>query len=253
MTSVLLILAAAAGVGIAHSVLPDHWVPLAVIARANRWSLARTARTSLLASLGHVGASLLLGLVFAAAGLALRQDIVAMEGQIVGGILVLTGLGFLAWALLTRGRQHAHAHPHAHSLSHDDDDHHHDHDHDHDHEADHDLQHAAAAEGHGPADRDPGGGGEGSWVAQVAVPFGVAASPDLTVLPVFFAASAIGVSAAVGALVVFAVATVGTFVVLTLAATIGGYQVQWPWLDRNGHVVSALVLLVVGILVYLRF
>ena len=89
-------------------------------------------------------------------------------------------------------------------------------------------------------------------MAEIAVPFGVAASPDLTILPVFLAASAVGVGAAIGTLVTFALATLCTFVVLTLAATIGGYQVEWPWLENNGHVVSALVLLVVGVLVFVR-
>jgi len=84
------------------------------------------------------------------------------------------------------------------------------------------------------------------------VPFGVAASPDLTILPVFLAASAVGVGAAIGTLVTFTVATLFAFVALTLVATVGGYQVQWPWLEDNGHIVSALVLLVIGVLVYAR-
>ena len=265
-TSVPLLLVAAAGVGIAHSVLPDHWVPLAVIARANRWSLARTAKLSFLASLGHVGVSLLLGVVLAAAGLALRNAIVAAEGQIVGGVLVLTGIGFLIWALATRGRGHTHTHLHVqdpvhadyaahhdHGHAHHDDhghdsrDHHHDHAHDDDHDHDHD--HAVHGHDHG---HEHQGTRRASWLSDIAVPFGVAASPDLTILPVFLAASAVGVGPAALALVVFALATIGTFVALTLAATIGGYQVEWPWLERNGHVVSALVLLVVGILVIVR-
>lgn len=196
-TSVPLLLAAAAGVGIAHSILPDHWVPLAVVARSNRWSLGRTAKVSFLASLGHVAVSLVLGVILAAAGLALRKTIVAEEGQIVGGVLVLTGLGFLIWALLTRGHGHSHVHGHGHT-----------HLHLHDHSAPaHDHEEAA---------------------------------------------SAVGVGAAIGTLVTFALATLCTFVVLTVVATIGGYQVQWPWLDDNGHVVSALVLLLVGVLVFAR-
>lgn len=89
-------------------------------------------------------------------------------------------------------------------------------------------------------------------MAEIAVPFGVAASPDLTILPVFLAASAVGATAAVGTLVTFTLATVSTFVALTVAAAAGGYQVDWPWLEHNGHVVSALVLLVVGVLVFMR-
>src|SRR2546428_943863 len=37
----LLLMAGAAAVGVVHSVLPDHWVPLAVVARTERWSLRR--------------------------------------------------------------------------------------------------------------------------------------------------------------------------------------------------------------------
>ena len=243
-TSIPLLLAAAAGVGIAHSILPDHWVPLAVISRTNRWSLPRTAKVSFLASLGHVGLSLVLGIVLAAAGLALRSAIVAEEAQIVGAVLVLTGLGFLIWALLPRGHAHPHTHDHAHDGTHDHQHHErpgytHDHRHDHDH-------------GAGALPAEPGGSRRGSWLAEIAVPFGLAASPDLTILPVFVAASAVGVGAAIGTLLTFTLATICTFVALTVAATVGGYQVQWPWLETNGHVVSALVLLVVGVLVLLR-
>ena len=267
ITSIPLLLLAAAGVGIAHSVLPDHWVPLALIARTNRWSLGRTAKVSFLASLGHVAVSLILGVLLAVAGLALRNAVVAEEGQIVGGVLVFTGIGFLIWALRIRGHGHGHSHPHthphehehgesaghdhthshqtAHAIGHElhndgEEGHHHRHDHDHHHD-----------HHHGAAEVAPGGR-RGSWLAEIAVPFGVAASPDLTILPVFLAASAVGVDAAIGTLVTFTLATLCTFVVLTVAATIGGYQVEWPWLENNGHVVSALVLLVIGVLILLR-
>lgn len=259
MTSGPLLLVAAAGVGIAHSILPDHWVPLAVIARSNRWSLGRTAKVSFLASLGHVAVSLVLGVVLAAAGLALRNAVVAEEGQIVGGVLVLTGLGFLIWAVRTRGHGHGHGHAHRHAHGHD-----HPHEHGHDHDAGHHHHHDDAGHPH-DHDHEEGHhhhphahdhphphGARGSWLGEIAVPFGVAASPDLTILPVFLAASAVGAGTAVGTLVTFTLATVATFVVLTVAATIGGYRVEWPWLEDNGHVVSALVLLVIGVLVFVR-
>ncbi len=249
-------------------------MPLAVIARTNRWSLARTAKVSLLASLGHVSISLVLGILLAAAGLALRSAVIADEAQIVGGVLVLTGLGFLAWAMLARGHghsrggRHTHPYPRAHLQSHDPppdvahrvhahgqgvEPHAHDHGHGHD---GHTHQHSHNAHPHkhvGAATRATAAAPRrGSWLTEIAVPFGVAASPDLTILPVFLAASAVGVGAAVGTLAAFAVATLLTFVILTLAATIGGYQVDWPWLEANGHIVSALVLLVVGGLAYAR-
>ncbi len=64
-TSVPFLLAAAGAVGFLHSILPDHWVPLAVIARTRRWTIVRTARISLLASVGHVLTSIILGGIIA--------------------------------------------------------------------------------------------------------------------------------------------------------------------------------------------
>ena len=62
------LLIAAAGVGFAHAVLPDHWLPLATIGRTRRYPLSRVARLSGLAGLGHVMLSALLGAVIVAIG-----------------------------------------------------------------------------------------------------------------------------------------------------------------------------------------
>jgi hypothetical protein len=83
------------------------------------------------------------------------------------------------------------------------------------------------------------------------VPFGAAASPDLTILPVFLAATTAGLATAIGSVVVFAAATIGTIVGLTLGAARGGYQVQGEWLERWGNVFTAAVLAIIGLLVLL--
>lgn len=247
--SVPLLLAAAVGVGLAHAVLPDHWLPLAVVARTNGWSLSRTAKVSLLASIGHIAVSLVLGVAVAVLGLAVRGAVVRAEGQIVGGLLMATGLGFLVWARSRGGHththspadDHAHPHPHPHGPSHTD------------------TGESGPRPGPGGPLRPEGWPGQapagrhshsGSWVSELAVPFGVAASPDLTILPVFLAASALGAGVAVASLLVFALATMLAFVGLTVLAAAGGYQVHWPWLEANGQTISALVLLAVGVLVF---
>jgi threonine/homoserine/homoserine lactone efflux protein len=81
------------------------------------------------------------------------------------------------------------------------------------------------------------------------VPFGAAASPDLTILPVFLAAAATSVGAAIGSLVAFALATVATFMMLTVLAAAGGYALRAPWLDRTAGAVTAAVLVIIGALV----
>jgi len=229
------LLAAAAGVGFGHAILPDHWVPLAVLGRTRRYPLSRIARLSSLAGVAHVLVSIVLGAVIIAIGLQFRSTIQHTQDTIIGCILIATGIGFLVLELTGHGHHHDHDH----------DGHHHgDHNHG-DHEHDH---HHHGAGGH-PA-REPTAP-RLSGLAAVMVPFGAAASPDLTILPVFLAATTAGIATAVGSLVIFAMVTIGTIVGLTLAAARGGYQIQGEWLERWGNVFTAAVLILIGLLVLL--
>jgi nickel/cobalt exporter len=242
------LLAAAAGVGFGHAILPDHWVPLAVVGRTRRYPLSRIARLSGLAGIAHVLVSIVLGAVIIAVGLQFRSTVEHAQGTIIGCILIATGIGFLVLEVTGHGHHHDHDHDHAH------DDHDHDHD-DHDHD-DHDHDHAHDDHDHDDHDHDDHDASDRpgprlSGLAAVMVPFGAAASPDLTILPVFLAATTAGVATAVGSLAIFAAVTIGTIVGLTLAAARGGYQIQGEWLERWGNVFTAAVLVTIGLLVLL--
>jgi threonine/homoserine/homoserine lactone efflux protein len=81
------------------------------------------------------------------------------------------------------------------------------------------------------------------------VPFGAAASPDLTILPVFLAATAAGAGTAILSLLVFAAITIATMVGLTLLACFGGYRLKGAWLERWGNYFTAFVLVLIGALI----
>jgi threonine/homoserine/homoserine lactone efflux protein len=83
----------------------------------------------------------------------------------------------------------------------------------------------------------------------VLVPFGAAASPDLTILPVFLAATAAGALASIATVVTFSLVTILTIVGLSVGATLGGRTVREAWLERWGNTATALVLMVIGGLV----
>jgi nickel/cobalt exporter len=229
--------AAAAGVGIGHAVLPDHWVPLAVLGRARRYPLSKIARLSGLAGVAHVLLSIVLGAVIIAVGLQFRSTVSSAQDTIIGCLLIATGLGFGVLHATGHGHHHDHDHDHEHGV-HD----HGVHDHGHEHGADH-----PGGRHHRHADPDAGHGI--SRLAAIMVPFGAAASPDLTILPVFLAATTAGVATAVGSVVIFGAVTIGTIVGLTLGAAKGGYQIHGDWLDRWGNAVTAAVLVVIGALV----
>ncbi len=218
MSTTPALLAAAAGVGFGHAILPDHWVPLAVVGRTRRYPLRKVARLSGLAGATHVLVSVVLGAVIVAVGLQLRSTVEHAQDAIVGSLLIGTGVLLLGLELTGYGHGHEHQH--------------HDHDarpHDHDHHHDHDRSSHS--------------------LLSIMVPFGAAASPDLTILPVFLAATTVGAGAAIGSVIVFGVVTIATIVGLTLFATAGGYQVRGEWLERWGNVLTAGVLIAIGGLV----
>ena len=228
MSTTPALLAAAAGVGFGHAILPDHWVPLAVLGRTRRYPLSKIARLSGLAGIAHVMISIVLGAVIITIGLQFRSTVQSAQDTIIGCLLIATGVGFAAFELTGHGHGHAHDHVH-------------DHGHGHSHDPGPDDHHGAHEH---PAER---GGVRG--LAAIMVPFGAAASPDLTILPVFLAATTAGAATAIGSLLIFAAVTIVTIVGLTLAAARGGYQIRGEWLERWGNAVTALVLVIIGALV----
>jgi hypothetical protein len=218
------LLAAAAGVGFGHAILPDHWVPLAVLGRARRYPLTRVARLSGLAGIAHVLLSIVLGGVIVAIGLQFRSAIQSAQDTIIGALLVATGAGFVMLEVTGLGHDHLHSHG---------------------------AEDASEAAGvFHPGGHGGRHGGRLRALAAVMVPFGAAASPDLTILPVFLAAATVGVATAIGSLAVFAAVTIGTIVGLTVGATRAGYELRGQWLERWANVLTALVLVVVGALVF---
>ncbi len=248
---VLLLILTGGAVGFLHSILPDHWVPLAVIGRTERWSVLRVARVSALASTGHVAASVILSAIIAAVGLEFQHQIETEQGRFIGVVLVLTGIGFLIWGLTGHGHTHSHEHPHEHEHSHDDVEAHahahahclaHTHTNTWEHEHEHEHEHVDAPKQ--PLARRLGG---------VVVAFGVAASPDLTVLPVALAASAVGIGAVAGVLIAFTLVTMATFVGLTVIAMLAGYQIKGEWLEKHATTITAVVLIGIGIVAFVGF
>jgi hypothetical protein len=128
--ALLLLGATAAGVGAVHALLgPDHYLPFVVLGRARGWSWRRTAATTLVCGLGHLGSSLLLGLGGIALGVAVSRltHVETVRGSLAAWALILVGTVYAAWGVhrALRGERHVHgpasarstgvlhAHPHA--------------------------------------------------------------------------------------------------------------------------------------------
>jgi hypothetical protein len=96
----LLLVAAVAAVGVLHTIVPDHWVPITLIARQRGWSRSETARASLQAGTGHVLSTLLIALVVWLAGVA----VAARFGHIVDTASSLALIAFGCWIAIASWR-----------------------------------------------------------------------------------------------------------------------------------------------------
>jgi hypothetical protein len=110
-TSVYAVMLAAAAVGSLHTVIPDHWMPFAALARSRRWGALHTARVTVLCGFGHVTVSAILGVIALFIGLeAVHAFGTTLENKSIY-LLIAFGAVYMAWGLW---RRHHHHHPHKH-------------------------------------------------------------------------------------------------------------------------------------------
>jgi sulfite exporter TauE/SafE len=114
---ILLLSLTAASVGFIHTVTgPDHYIPFIVMAKAGKWSKQKTFWITLLCGMGHVGSSIILGILGLALGLAVQQlnGVENFRGNLAGWALIAFGLVYFAWGLNRAYRNKPHTHIHAH-------------------------------------------------------------------------------------------------------------------------------------------
>ena len=228
----LLVLSVAV-VGVLHTMVPDHWVPIVLLARQRGWSKTETARASLQAGVGHVLTTLVIGLAVWLAGVAVATRF----GQIVNFVasLALIGfgawIGFSSWLELRRGSGHHHHH-HGH----------HDHQakHDHEHDHDHRQEDEFIANGNSAARNS----GTSSRMALLLI---LGSSPMVEGIPAFFAAGKYGPTVILIMAVVFALSTIVTYVTLCVYSAAGLQRLRLGPLERYGEVLSGAFIALVGL------
>lgn len=237
MPSAVLLVLTVAAVGVFHTMVPDHWLPIAVLARSRGWTSARTGRGAALAGLGHVASTLALGF----AAWAVGAIAAARYGNLLNAAAGFALVAFGAWIavgavreLRAEGHQtrrgHAHLHRHADGTEHV---------HWHEH---------GPADWHPGTDRGPIHTHAHDATGRSRLLFLLGSSPMVEGLPAFFAAAPLG-AATLGAMAgVFAIATILTYVVLSVVAVRGLERRGLGRFERYGELLSGLVVAAVGLL-----
>jgi nickel/cobalt exporter len=226
--------AAALSIGCIHTVLgPDHYVPFVAMSKAGGWSTRKTLAVTGLCALGHVGSSVLLGLVGIAMGLAVNrlEGIEGTRGGIASWLLIGFGLAYLAWGVVQvfRGRPHSHVHAHADGTLHT---------HPHQHSSSHVHAHSAISAA--------GSGRMTPWVLFTIFIFG----PCEPLIPLLMypaaEASLWGVALVT---VLYSLATLMTMVVMVSLLLRGFHLVNLSSWERYSHVMAGCLVLVCGVAV----
>jgi hypothetical protein len=91
-----------------HALIPNHWIPLVAIGRAEGWSRSETLTTTGITGLAHVTSTILIGVVVGLLGYELSTRYASVTS--VMAPLVLIGLGAVYLALEFAGRNRHHHH-----------------------------------------------------------------------------------------------------------------------------------------------
>jgi putative Mn2+ efflux pump MntP len=102
----LSILAGAFLMSAAHAILPDHWLPLIFISKAERWSQAETLWVTALVTIPHMVSTILLGILVGLVGFRLSSTHEALMEIVAPAMFVLIGLIYVYRNFKAKGHHH---------------------------------------------------------------------------------------------------------------------------------------------------
>lgn len=227
-----LLVTAVVAVGVLHTLVPDHWLPIALLARQYGWTRRQVLRTAIGAGIGHALSTIALGLVLWGIG-EIAEHRFAHAVSIASSLALVA---FGAWVMVASMRElrvsaekvgHAHLHRHADGVEHQ---------HWHEHEPGHEQEHAH----------------EHNVSRRMAVMLLLGSSPMVEGVPAFFAAARYGAGLLAVMTILFTLSTVATYAVLCVGSSAGTVRISLGPVERYGEVLSGALIASLGI-VFLVF
>jgi len=203
-----------------------------VIAKARKWTMAKTSLITLACGIGHVGSSVVLGGLGIALGVMLSkiEGIESFRGNLAAWAFVLLGLGYMIWGIYRalRNKPHKHIHYHTGKTTHE---------HEHMHEQNHDHVHKTEK----IVNLTP-------WVLILIFVLG----PCEVLIPMLmYPAAEHGTKGIVLVSSVFAVSTIATMLVIVTLLTTGFNKIPFGKLERWTHAIAGATILLSGIAILL--
>ena len=200
-----------------HTLIPDHWLPFVLVARAERWDSARTLVLTGISALLHVSLSILIAFAVVAAEAGAGRAIAGLGENLetaTAWLLVLFGGVYMTWFLIRGGHVHYFGmHPH-----------------------------------HKPGDLEvhasPPRAKELTGYTLAAI---VGFNPCVLIIPWFLQAAQMGRLTLIAVAAAFAVSTVASLLIVTLMGLRGTARLTSPFLTRYGEAFSGALIAMTGI------
>jgi sulfite exporter TauE/SafE len=221
----------AVSLGFFHTLLgPDHYIPFIAMAKAGKWSLAKTTFITFLCGLGHIASSVVLGAIGIAFGIAVTRltAVESLRGAIAAWALIVFGLVYFVWGLRKASRTKAHDHAHVHHTGHV-----------HSHEHTHQEEHLHVHGGQEKPSLTP-------WVLFTIFVFG----PCEPLIPILMYPAAMGtfwgLAVVTGA---FALVTIATMIAIVTLSLLGFNLLPAVHIERYSHALAGGAIFLCGLTV----
>ena len=109
--AILALATGAVSIAALHALIPSHWLAFAAVAKRQNWTIRRALSVTALAGAGHIGATIIMGLLLARLGGAVLKRIPPFVEHAATALLLLAlGVYFLWSAWRDKGCPHSHGH-----------------------------------------------------------------------------------------------------------------------------------------------
>jgi len=216
----------AASIGFFHTLFgPDHYLPFIMMSKARNWKMTKTMLITFLCGLGHVGSSVVLGIIGISVGIAISkiEMFESFRGNLAAWAFIVFGFVYLIWGIrqAIRNKPHSHLHIHEDGAKHE---------HVHSHRKEH-------SHVHGKKSITP-------WVLFTIFVLG----PCEPLIPILMYPSAkSSISGLIFITLTFAVVTIATMMTVVYIASLGYKFVPMKKMERYSHAIAGFIIMFSGL------
>ncbi len=218
----------AASIGFFHTLFgPDHYLPFIMMSKARNWSTPKTMLITFLCGLGHVGSSVVLGIIGVSIGIAITkiEFFESFRGNLAAWAFIAFGLVYFIWGLrrAIRNKPHTHLHIHEDSTSHE---------HEHAHLKDHSHVHENKGKTITP------------WILFTIFVLG----PCEPLIPILmYPAAKNNVGGLILVTSIFAAVTIATMMVVVYVTSTGIKLIPMKKMEKYSHAIAGAIILFSGL------